>query len=964
MRALVLAFFFISGLCGLLYEVVWIRVAGTVIGNTTFALGTVVGVFMGGLALGAWAGGRAADRRSGAALLRLYGLLEAGIALSAAAVPFLIAGSEPLFRILWNAVGDVGAVYAALRVLLVGLVLIVPTTLMGATLPVLTRYFSDSGQAYAINTLGGVAGALASGLWLIPSIGLRATTLVAVGLNLAIAAAALALARGKSGTVEPSLSQEPPPDRRVLAVSALSGFASLIYEVAWTRSLVLSLGSTVYAFTLILTAFILGLAVGSGIASRLVHRVKQPETVLAVIQALIGVAAIALLPVLGDLPLGTVDEHRDMLRRTALLVALVVFVPTVLIGAVFPFTFRMASGSERSVGRSVAAVYTWNTIGSIAGSFAASFALVPFLGLASALRIAVTVNLGLAALLLRRRLVAAVPAALAVAAWLMPSWDDRVLASGAYLYGAQYAAAAKALHLDLRTYLTRESTIEARYWDAYGLTSVHRNEEGLLSIRVNGKADASTGPADMETQRMLGHLGMLHHPDPKRALVIGLGSGVTLGAAARHPVKRLDCVEISSAGVLAAGHFASVNEGVLQDPRVKLVVGDGRNAVQFAREPYDVIISQPSNLWISGMSTLFTREFFAMASQRLTPGGVFCQWIQAYRMPVDDFRSLLRTFFDVFPEGSLWEIFPGQDYLLLGSTSPIRIPYAQLDARMPPSLRNHVDGAAGLLGHVVAPAADVRRAAASAPLLTDDLSAIEYTSSRAMFRFLQSGTLAWVADLRRAPVDAAMWPGMDAVAVERVRDYRRRIATVIAYEAERHSARQVLEKLAGVAGGLGDDSITRYHFERVVYRARLDARFHRAAGNFDEALRSLAAVPKASNHYADALFERSLAATAAGKAKEAERCVREILAEHPGSFGAVCLRAQAAEGSKRPEDAVELWKQATVLRPDSDFAFAHLGSALVRAGQTGEARQACLKSLELNPENPVARQLLERIGKP
>src|SRR5262245_11754644 len=225
MRVLVLAFFFISGLCGLLYEVVWIRVAGTVIGNTTFALGTVVGVFMGGLALGAWAGGRAADRRSCAALLRLYGVLEAGIAVSAAAVPFLIAASEPLFRVLWNAVGDVTAVYAALRVILVGLVLVVPTTLMGATLPVLTRFLSDSsvasageaGRAYAINTLGGVAGALLSGLWLIPSIGLRATTLVAVGLNVAIAAAAVALARGKSGSIEPTLTQETPPARLALA---------------------------------------------------------------------------------------------------------------------------------------------------------------------------------------------------------------------------------------------------------------------------------------------------------------------------------------------------------------------------------------------------------------------------------------------------------------------------------------------------------------------------------------------------------------------------------------------------------------------------------------------------------------------------------------------------------------------------------------------------------------------------
>src|SRR5688572_10957669 len=279
MRALALAFFFVSGICGLLYEVVWIRVAGTVIGNTTFAIGTVVGVFMGGLAVGAWAGGRAADRRSGAALLRLYGVLEIGIAISAAAVPALLTASEPVFNLLWNSVGQVTALYAALRVVLMGLVLAVPTTLMGATLPVLTRYLSETrpsaageaGRAYAINTFGGVVGTLASGLWLIPTVGLRSTTWIAVAMNLAIGAAALALARGKPGTTEPALPPEPPPRRLALAVSALSGLASLVYEVAWTRSPVLSLGSTVPAFTLILAALILGLARGAAIPPRPVH---------------------------------------------------------------------------------------------------------------------------------------------------------------------------------------------------------------------------------------------------------------------------------------------------------------------------------------------------------------------------------------------------------------------------------------------------------------------------------------------------------------------------------------------------------------------------------------------------------------------------------------------------------------------------------------------------------------------
>src|SRR6185503_9864540 len=282
MRALVLAFFFVSGFCGLLYEVVWIRAAGTVIGNTTHAVGTVVGVFMGGLALGGWWGGRQADRRRGGALLLLYGLLEGGIAILAVAVPLLISAAEPLFRVLWSALAGAPLAYGALRALLVGLLLLPPTTLMGATLPILARFLSSSvdaagreaGRAYAINTLGGVLGTLAAGFWLVPELGLRATTWIAAGLNVGIAVAATALSRGRSGERLASPSAGPRPPALPLLVAGLSGTASLLYEIAWTRSLVLALGSTVHAFTLILTAFILGLALGSAGASLILSRLR------------------------------------------------------------------------------------------------------------------------------------------------------------------------------------------------------------------------------------------------------------------------------------------------------------------------------------------------------------------------------------------------------------------------------------------------------------------------------------------------------------------------------------------------------------------------------------------------------------------------------------------------------------------------------------------------------------------
>lgn len=211
--------------------------------------------------------------------------------------------------------------------------------------------------------------------------------------------------------------------------------------------------------------------------------------------------------------------------------------------------------------------------------------------------------------------------------------------------------------------------------------------------------------------------------------------------------------------------------------------------------------------------------------------------------------------------------------------------------------------------------------------------------------------------------DAADYPGAEVAAVERSRDSRRRIATVIAYEGEGHSAREVLELLTNETGGLGDDEPTREHFQRIAYTARLNARFFRDAGKFDEALRTLAAVPRASSHRADALFERANIAVLAGRNEEAGRCFEEIRSQHPGSFAATCLEAQVADKLKRPDEAVRLWRAATVLRPDSESAFAHLGDALANLGRPDEARQACLKSLELDPQNALARQVLDRLGK-
>jgi spermidine synthase len=991
MRSLVLLFFFISGVCGLLYEVVWIRAAGTVIGNTTYAIGTVVGIYMGGLALGARLGGRAADRRGGASLLRLYGVLEGGIALTSLAVPLLLACSEPIFRVLWNTVGEITLLYAGLRAVLIAVVLVVPTTLMGMTLPLLSRYLSDTvedaavqaGRAYAVNTLGGVVGTLLSGFWLVPSFGLRATTAVAGLLNLAIAGAAIAAARGRGRDIHPTLEAGPPPHRLALAVSALSGFAALIYEVAWTRCLVITIGSTVYAFTLILAMFILGLAAGSALGARYVSRRKDPLSALVIVQALIGVLAIVFLPILGDLPvrvISLVDSLRSsygkLMAAEFLLVFPFVFLPTFLLGSVFPLVCRLGVGTEKSVGRSVGAIYTWNTLGSIAGTLLASFGLLPAFGISAAIRVGATVNLLGALLLLPalprgRRLAWTVVAAALLGAWLVPSLSDTLMSSGAYLNATGIAARAREEKKEVRDFLEETSHVLYRYWDSYGLVTVHQAPSGEKDMRVNGKTDASSAPADMTTQLCLGHLPMLHHPNPKRALVIGLGAGVTLGAVARHPVERIECVEISSAVAAAAEHFSDITGGVLHDPRVHLVIGDGRNALLFGREPFDVIISEPSNLWISGMATLFTRESFEQAARRLAPGGIFCQWIHAFHLPAEDFRRVFRTFFAVYPHGGVWEIEPANDYLLLGSLQPLKPSYAAMEHRMADpgiaaDFAPRLAGLGGLAGLLVADAGGARTAAGPGSQLTDDHCSIEYSAAQAIYRDTSVEILAFLEGMRSNRVEHALYADLPPGAAEEIarrREARRFLALATRLRAleDREGFAQALE---GMSGAMISEPDTLRFFNSMALKLGRDAVKEFEAGHVGSAIGLMSRTPRNSSAYVPSRVMLADMYKKSNRREDARRCYAEALSLQPRLFAAAAGLAAMIEEEGDWADAISRWEQVVLLQPRSVPARVRLASCLLKASRNEEARRQCIEILRIDPANAEAARLLGRVGSP
>jgi spermidine synthase len=445
----------------------------------------------------------------------------------------------------------------------------------------------------------------------------------------------------------------------------------MIYELSWTRALTMVIGSTTYAFSAMLLSFLIGIAGGSAWAARRASRKPAGPGLFAWLQiaaALLSLGVLAVFDYLPDVFLVGFRMSQEpgfiVWLQIALSIA-VMILPAFCLGAALPSVIHVLCASLPRVGHSVGRVYACNTAGAIGGSFAAGFVLIPQLGVQTTIRGAIVVNvlIGLAVVLtLNARLRWAASGATlagALGATALPNWDLAVMSSGVSTYAHYYSGGADRGGAHRRVLF---------YQDGVGATvSVHQGEDGR-SLRVNGKTDASTG-IDMATQLMIGHLPALMHPTPKSALVIGLGSGVTVGALTQYELDRIDVVEIEPAVVEASSFFLDENRHALSDPRVRAIVADGRNYLFLSPTRYDLIVSQPSNPWIGGIATLFTVEFFELARSRLAEGGVMALWIQAYAIAPEDLRMIAATFRAVFPFLSLWSPVAG-DLILIGTAQP------------------------------------------------------------------------------------------------------------------------------------------------------------------------------------------------------------------------------------------------------------------------------------------------------
>jgi len=779
--AIVPPLFFLSGATALLYQIVWTRLLALSLGSTTYATAVVLAVFMAGLGIGGEIGGRIASRLHRPLLV--YGILEGVIGLLCGVLPFTGIDGIALTAARWG--GDSPVMALILRVASVSAILLPPTLMMGATLPILARsrikVLERAGRTvstlYCSNTAGACAGALATGFFLLPELGLRGACVTGALLNFGIFALAVWLSREETVEVAPEVSALVAPTPRdrpriagavVLLTVALGGAAAMIDEVAWTRVIALCLGSSVHALSLMLATFIFGLALGSGLVRWLVDRTQDPYRLLAAVQACAAILSVTTILRLGHLPdqilrLVVVHGpvHGRLLLGEALAVAALLLPPTVALGMAFPVAVRACSRSVSHVPRVIGRVVLVGTLGSIVGSLVAGFALLPLVGAHGALVVAALLN-GTAAVgpffLTRRvgrRLVLAPVVILGLALPLLcPSWDQRVMTSGPFLYATDYAGG-KSKEIPPLADLVRD--VDLLYLDEGpgGTVTVFGQPDGSHALAVNGKVDA-TDSGDMPTQVMLGHLPLLLHPrEAESLLVVGLGSGATLAAALRHAsLRKALCVEILPGVIEAARrHFGKVNDDVLRrdgDRRAQVIEADARLYLTQSRESFDVITSEPSNPWLAGMGSLFSREFFGICKERLVPDGVLCQWIHANRMSGEDLKVFLRTFVSVFDHVLMFETISGGDFLLLGCRVPLLTDPIVLEKRLTASgVKEDLESIGfgtceEILASFVADRQGLVELCGKGPIHTDDNSWLEFSAPRNLHRKESATDLAQV----------------------------------------------------------------------------------------------------------------------------------------------------------------------------------------------------------------------------
>ncbi len=834
--------FFLSGIAGLVYEVSWSRYLSLTLGSTTQAHTVVLAAFLAGLALGNYAFGKWSARFKNPVLA--YAGLELGIAILCACYPLAHRWTQALYFAsgfeLLSSFPFRAAISAAL--------LMIPTFLMGGTFPVLIRAFAGdfqetqkmTGLLYAVNSLGAVIGSAASSLWLIQNLGLDLTMLSGAAISGLSGLGALLLAPRAESAPEESLSTKnlnAGPDARsgepfgtvlqfrwMAAAAFLSGFTALVLEIVWFRFFALILGSTLYSFSLMLSAFILGITLGSFFASRPLARNPTAGGILrsfGFCQLSFGLAMVLSFPLYPRLPYYFIhmasslkhSEDNFWIYQTFTFgfCFILMLLPTFFSGAALPMASQWISSYKRRASEGVGIAFSSNLAGTLAGSMAAGLVFLPLFGIEGALKVSALLAIACGAISFR---LARDPRGQASQKWAMVPGIALAAAIGLMVFGKNDWKESLVL---MNPYFSWRNAPPPSYADfkrgldgskilfykdgAESTVAVveHGGRERVL--KINGKTDASAY-GDLGTELMLGHLPMLLRPErsaPTSALCIGYGSGISAGAALRHPNTQLDLVEISPEVMEAAPFFGNFNHQAERDPNAAVAVDDAKSFLARNRKIYNVILSEPSNPRMPGVANLFTREFFELCSRRLEDDGLMVQWFHLYSMTDETVQMILRTFQTVFPHVSVWNS-QAYDMMVVGSKKPLAVNFEILRERMSvPAVRDDlarigITVPVSLLVHELVSGPGIEQIAGLGRLHTDFYPQLEFGAAKSQYmgslstflfrydqrkarepdlllaRYLQGRSLTreelkgllnlWFADWHHTPANAALVMGL------------------------------------------------------------------------------------------------------------------------------------------------------------------------------------------------------------
>ena len=704
-KPIVWLIFIFSGASGLIYQVIWMRQLTLIFGSTVFATSTVLTAFMGGLALGSYYFGKKIDestrRDEVTSPLRMYALLEAGIGAFCLAWPLILTVLGALYVLIHRNITSEFYTLSLIRFVLTFAVLLIPSTLMGGTLPVLTRFFvkrleqlgTNIGILYALNTFGAVIGTVAAGFFLIEALGIRWTLGVGIAINFAVAAIAIVLARKALATEADEPEEEiqqlesedvthQPERLLVLWAIGISGFCALAYEVLWTRIMVFFLGSTTYAFATMLAAFLFGIALGSMVLARWVDRIKQPVAIFGIIQLGIGLFALTLMPAFEELyAMSRAFQSTFGGSRfwTFFSCFLVMSLPTFLMGASFPLVTKIYTGSARQLGKSIGNVYAVNTVGSILGSFCAGFILIPLLGIRPSIVLTVALNSGIGCLLIFK------------SRWQTETGKSLLqgIGIGMPMLNAGLAVILlltvnQPLFLKSAIFKTQRpgDTLVDYNEEVDATVTTLKDDEGVYRLYVDTNQAADASRWDSPSHRVIAHLPLLLHPRPKRALVVGFGMGLTSYSITQHGVQ-VDAIELSR-GVLSAAreYFTHTNGNVFESPLFNYKLNDGRNHILMTKTKYDMISTGIIHPLVSaGSSNIYTADFYRLCRRILTEDGIMCQWVPLHRLPEAHYKMIVRTFIEVFPETTLWYKYTPDFVILIGTREPLSIDYKNFVSR-------------------------------------------------------------------------------------------------------------------------------------------------------------------------------------------------------------------------------------------------------------------------------------------